>query len=107
MGLDKPTILFYNIYLIDSASYGCYERLQEFCQINSLSIVPSIFSGPLEVELKTVSGLLEYASKINYNNGTPAEGIVWRPREEKYSEILKGRLSFKTISNRFLEAYKE
>ena len=107
MGLDKPTVMFYNIYLIDSATYGSTERLHEFCQINALKTVPVIYSGPLEANLRTVDGILDYASSLDYDNKTPAEGIVWRPQEEKYSEILKGRLSFKTISNRFLEAYKE
>jgi hypothetical protein len=51
--------------------------------------------------------MLEVALALNYDNGTPAEGIVWRSACETYSEVLKGRMSFKTISNRFLEKYKE
>ena len=107
MGLSKIIIMFYNIYFIDSTTYGCTERLQEFCQINALQTVPVVFSGSLEANLKTMTGILEFASLLDYDNKTPAEGIVWRPQEEKYSELLKGRLSFKTISSRFLLHYNE
>lgn len=107
MGLKEITVMFYNIYFIDSATYGCHGRLKEFCEINSLEMVPTIYTGPLNENLKTLDGILEFASSLNYANGTPAEGIVWRSQEEKYSEILKGRLSFKTISSRFLLHYNE
>jgi hypothetical protein len=51
--------------------------------------------------------MLEVASALNYDNGTPAEGIVWRSECETHSDVLNGRMSFKTISNRYLLAYKE
>jgi len=54
-----------------------------------------------------VLSLLKMANELKYSNGLPAEGIVWRPIEETYSNVLKGRLSVKTISNLFLETYKE
>jgi hypothetical protein len=55
----------------------------------------------------TVSKMFEVASALNYDNGTPAEGIVWRSACETYSDVLKGRMSFKTISSRFLLKYNE
>ena len=40
-------------------------------------------------------------SIYNYPSGNPAEGIVVRPQNEMYSQILKGRLSFKCINPEF------
>jgi hypothetical protein len=51
--------------------------------------------------------MLEVALALNYDNGTPAEGIVWRSACETHSDVLKGRMSFKTISSRFLLKYNE
>lgn len=107
MGLEKVTILFYNIYFISPAAYGSTTQLKEFCRMNGLEMVPIVFSGVLDENINNVEGMLKFASLLDYSNGTPAEGIVWRPEIEQYSKILKGRLSMKTISNRFLEKYKE
>jgi hypothetical protein len=45
--------------------------------------------------------LLEKA-KGKYPSGKHREGIVIRPIKEAYSEILKGRLSFKVVNNDYL-----
>jgi hypothetical protein len=46
-------------------------------------------------------------SEGTYPNGTLREGIVFRPMVERYSDYMKNRVSFKAVSNAFLEKYKE
>lgn len=106
MGAKKLTIYFYNIYDIDTCKYLSDEALSNFVSGCDLNRVPIVFSGKLPTDI-TVNGLLEKANALNYPNGTPAEGIVWRPTIETFSNILDGRLSVKTISNKYIEKYKE
>jgi hypothetical protein len=42
---------------------------------------------------------------MEYSNHSIAEGIVFRPLEERYSSVLRGRLAFKIISPKFLIKY--
>lgn len=108
LGLKEVELYLFNLFNIDTGKYFSYSELREFCLKHNLKIVP--LTGHLDFSgwgTATVSRLLELASELDYDNGTPAEGIVWRPLFETYSEVLKGRMSFKTISNRFLEKYKE
>jgi hypothetical protein len=48
------------------------------------------------------TSLLALAEGKYPNTNNEREGIVIRPLEENYSNILAGRMSFKAISNRFL-----
>ena len=106
MGLDKLTLFWYNVVNINSGNYMDHNILRAFTTRNDLNMVEVVFQGKLP-EDTTIDSLLEMANKLDYANGTPAEGIVWRTKEETQSEVLKARMSFKTISNRFLEKYKE
>jgi hypothetical protein len=56
---------------------------------------------------ETVEELLELADSVKYSNGKQAEGIVIRPIDETYSEVLKGRMSFKVISNNYAVKHGE
>lgn len=105
-GLTELDIHWFNLFNIDTSVYLSTEELYHFTQKTQLEMVAIIFSGELPHGTNVVS-LLKIANDLNYSNGLPAEGIVWRPVEETYSNTLKGRLSVKTISNRFLELYKE
>ena len=106
MGLDKLTIYFFNIWHIDAAAYLSSNSLLELGKSTGLQLVETVYRDRFTVET-TVDTLLEMANRLDYPNGNPAEGIVWRPANYVYSQILKGRLSFKTVSNRYLEKYKE
>ena len=53
------------------------------------------------------ASLLALADGLYPGTKNAREGIVIRPREEAFSETLRGRLSFKAISNRFLLAEKD
>jgi len=108
MGLKEVDLYLFNLFDIDTGKYAGYNELVEFGKKHNLKVVPVVAQKDFGFgETTTVSKMLEVASALNYDNGTPAEGIVWRSACETYSEVLKGRMSFKTISNRFLEKYKE
>lgn len=106
LGFKEVSLFIFNLFDIDTGKYLGITELRDFCIKHGLEFVPTVEGGPIG-ESTTVADLLKIANDLDYANGTPAEGIVWRPTEETYSEVLKGRLSFKTISNRFLEKYKE
>ncbi len=109
LGLSEIDLYLFNLYDIDTGKYAGYNELVAFGEKHGLKVVKNVYRldfggvvGP-----RDVNHLLGIANGLNYDNGTPAEGIVWRPLEETYSDTLKGRMSFKTISNRYLEKYKE
>ena len=109
MGFKEVDLYLFNLYDIDTGKYLGYKELIEFGQKHNIKVVDtkSVIQFDNDMEPKDVNHLLNIANNLNYDNGTPAEGIVWRSACETYSEVLKGRMSFKTISNRFLEKYKE
>jgi RNA ligase (TIGR02306 family) len=109
LGLKEVELYLFNLFDIDSGKYLGYTELCSFAQKHGLKVVKCVYKLDFAANLglKDVDYLLNIASNLNYANGTPAEGIVWRPICETYSEVLKGRMSFKTISNRYLEKYKE
>lgn len=109
MGFKEVDLYLFNLYDIDTGKYLSHAELSVFAEKHGLNMVPTVYRldfggvvGP-----RDVNHLLNIANNLNYDNGTPAEGIVWRSACETHSDVLKGRMSFKTISNRFLEKYKE
>ena len=109
LGLSESKLYLFNLFDIDAGKYLSHTELSAFAEKHMLNMVPTVYRldfggvvGP-----RDVNHLLDIANNLNYDNGTPAEGIVWRSMCETYSDVLKGRMSFKTISNRFLEKYKE
>ena len=111
LGLKEPELFIFNLFDIDTGKYLGYEDMKKFAMKHNLRTVPFLHLGWFNdidgTKRWDVNDLLAFANEQNYENDTPAEGIVWRALDEEYSEVLKGRLSFKTISNRFLEKYKE
>ena len=108
MGFKEVDLYLFNLYDIDTGKYLSHNELVEFGKKHNIKVVPNIVQKDFGFgETTTVSKMLEVASALNYDNGTPAEGIVWRSACETYSEVLKGRMSFKTISSRFLLKYNE
>ena len=109
LGLPEIDLYLYNLFDIDAGKYLGHGELATFAEKNGLKVVPTVYRlkfGGI-VGLIDVNHLLNIANNLNYDNGTPAEGIVWRSECETYSDVLKGRLSFKTISSRFLLKYNE
>jgi hypothetical protein len=106
MGFEKLTLCWYNVYHIGAGIYMPHQTLFEFCLSTGLTWCEVVFQGKMYPDA-TVKTLLDMANEMKYKNGLPAEGIVWRPTVEQRSEALGARMSFKTISNVFLEKYKE
>lgn len=110
MGLDKLTLFVFNIYDIDEGAYLDDALLPMWANTFGFELVPTVCVDYWQWD--TVDELLEWTNNLNYANHTdehdsPAEGVVIRPCVETYSDVLRGRLSIKVISNRFLEKYKE
>ena len=101
--------IWHNYILSATVRKRSASNISAFAEKHGLKVVPTVyrldFGGV--VAPRDVNHLLNIANNLNYDNGTPAEGIVWRSMCETHSDVLKGRLSFKTISNRYLEKYKE
>lgn len=107
MGLKETDLYLFNLFDIDNGKYLSYHELCQFASKHNLKVVKKVQQIDLSISNPSVKDLLDISNGLNYENGTPAEGIVWRSINECYSEVLKGRMSFKVISNRFLEKYKE
>ena len=108
MGLKEVDLYLFNLFDIDTGKYAGYNELVEFGKKHNIKVVPIVGQKDFGFgETTNVGKMLAVASALNYENDTPAEGIVWRSACETYSEVLKGRMSFKTISSRFLLKYNE
>ena len=107
IGLKETDLYLFNLFDIDAGKYLSYHQLCQFATKHNLQVVKKVEQIDLSIESPSVKDLLDIANELNYDNNTPAEGIVWRSACETYSDVLKSRFSFKTISNRFLEKYKE
>lgn len=98
--LDKPELRVFNVWSIAAERYLDFNPFTQFVHdVLAMKTVPILDYGIFN---RSMEKWLAYADKQDYPNGGPAEGIVVRPITERYSEALKGRLSFKVISNRFL-----
>ncbi len=74
----------------------------EVCKKLDLESVPIEEIGTdLPAKYPTVEALLERADG-NYPKGGRKEGIVIRPTEPVYSELISGALSMKVVSNKYL-----
>lgn len=77
-------------------------RMLEICEKLQLESVPIEEIGTdLPVKYPTVEALLERADG-NYPKGGKKEGIVIRPTEPVYCELVSGALSMKVVSNKYL-----
>ena len=77
-------------------------RMLEICEQLQLESVPIEEIGTdLPAKYPTVEALLERADG-NYPKGGKKEGIVIRPTEPVYSELISGALSMKVVSNKYL-----
>lgn len=104
-GLAEVGFYLFNVYNITELRYLNFNEFQQFAQELGLTTVPILEYATL-LNDKSFDDMLKMADGM-YANNTPREGIVIRPTEERYSEYMKGRVSFKVVSNVFLEKYKE
>jgi hypothetical protein len=89
----------FNLFDITNHDYADHQALEEFCKVNGLPMVRTVWRGEFRF---TLPELVELASAQDYAPGQLAEGIVIRPVVEARSRILEsGRLSAKVISERY------
>jgi RNA ligase (TIGR02306 family) len=98
--LKEHQFFVFNVFNITTGEYFDYYDMLDVCLELGLQTVPIEETG--NCFGYTLEELLEKA-KGNYPSGQYKEGIVIRPMNEMYSDRLHGRLSFKVISNDFLE----
>jgi hypothetical protein len=111
MGLKELQFLAFNVWDIDTQNYLGYEEASKIVSDLGLTPVPLVSVDKTLPEILgnpdySLDDLLQYADGT-YDNGELREGIVIRPMIESYSYALRGRMSFKVVSNKFLEKWKE
>ena len=78
------------------------KRMQEVCKVLKMTTVPVEEVGnDLPTHYPTVEALLERADG-DYPKGGKKEGIVIRPTEPVYNELIGDYLSMKVVNNRYL-----
>ena len=98
--LIKPT--WYVFTVMENGRRVSLKRLQEVCQELGLDTVPIEEIGfDLPSKYPTVEALLERADG-NYPRGGKKEGIVIRPTESVYCDLIRAPLSMKVVNNKYL-----
>ncbi len=100
LNLAELELFVFNVYDLHAASYLAPTLAREFIVANGLTPVAVIETG--KAFASDQAGLLALAEGKYPQTSNEREGIVIRPAQETYSNILASRLSFKAISNRFL-----
>lgn len=104
MGLKEHELFVFNMFDLNTRKYLNFYDFIDMTKELGLQSVPVIDTMILH---HTMDELIEMATKVYYNNGKRAEGIVIRPVIETYSNVLHGRMSVKVINNLYLLDRKE
>jgi len=104
MKLTEYDLFVFNVYDYVNRKYLGYDEFVAFVNKLGLKRVPCITDQfVFDRNRHSLNYLLEMA-KGKYDGTTnDREGIVIRPVVEAYSDVLKGRLSFKVLNNDYLE----
>ena len=99
LGLKEHDFNVFNVKELDSASYFNYGGIVATCEALGVPTVPllKVFHGEKGFDW-TIDQLQEYANSLKYPNGVPAEGIVLRTTQPKYSFALNKNLSVKIVN---------
>ena len=98
--LTKPS--WYVFTIRENGKRVGLSRMLEICEKLQLESVPIEEIGTdLPAKYPTVEALLKRADG-NYPRGGKKEGIVIRPTEPVYCELISGALSMKVVSNKYL-----
>lgn len=97
--LTETELFVFNVFKWDEQRYLNFDDFISFCRRYRLPTVPIINDSFMLNH--TIDELLEMA-KGTYPSGNIREGLVYRPKVERYSQVLKGRASFKVINNDYL-----
>ena len=100
LGLKEVGFYAFNVYDMQRGRYLDHDDVRAFLAESGLPAVPVLEEG--DSFAHTLESLLALAEGKYDGTQNEREGIVIRPRQERNSLLLAGRLSFKAISNRFL-----
>lgn len=104
LGLTEPDLFIFSVYDVVNRRYFDYDEYVRFTEGLGLKRVPLITAGfTFDKSIHTLEYLLEMAKGTYFGTNSDREGIVIRPMIESYSNILKGRMSFKVLNNDYLE----
>ena len=98
--LTEPEWYVFTVTDMNTNKRLSLHKLEEICKLLGLNMVP-IEEVEEEFQYKSVDELLERA-KGKYASGKNKEGIVIRPIEAVYSNIIAGPLSMKVLNNDYL-----
>lgn len=108
--LIEPELFVFNVFDIKQGRLLDYHDFVGFCAVSGLRTVPIeqiVFGDDLAGFDWSLQAWLKRAEGKYDGTDSPREGIVVRPLVSTYSPTLRGRLSFKVISNEFLIRYGE
>lgn len=105
LGLAQLQLFVFNVYDTREFRYLPDHEMRAVAAEMELEPVAIVEEG--ESFAHDQASLLALADGLYPGTKNPREGIVIRPRAESFSESLRGRLSFKAISNRFLLAERD
>ncbi|MBC8142496.1 MAG: RNA ligase (ATP), partial [Armatimonadetes bacterium] len=105
LALTEKSLFVFNVYDMTTAQYLGHDAAREFLAKARIPAVETLETG--EAFAYTQAELLALAEGKYPATSNEREGIVVRPRTETHSTALGGRLSFKTISNRYLLAERD
>lgn len=106
MCLKDHDLYVFNVLDIKAGKYLNADHASDVIASLGLKAVPVVYCGPF-LPTWTIDDLLKMAEGVYSGTDRQREGIVIRPLEECRSEVLKGRMSFKVINNKFLLENKE
>ena len=96
MGFSKEMLFVFDV-MRDDRTYMNARELGDFCRDNGLKPVPLIDCNR-DFAYESWDDLIGVASLMKNGNGKPAEGIVIRATDGRWSTELDKRLSFKIIN---------
>lgn len=99
LGLKELEFRLFNVFDINSRSYFDYTRIVDFTKKYNIPMVPVVNEGTTFGY--SLEELVELAKAQDYPTGGPAEGIVIRPKDPFYSNVLKKSWSGKVINDRY------
>lgn len=100
LGLKELELRIFDVWDILTHKRLPHAEAREILAELGLPVVDTVEEG--ESFAHTQESLLALAEGLYPGTQNEREGIVIRPKTERHSEVLAGRLSFKAISNRFL-----
>jgi RNA ligase (TIGR02306 family) len=104
LGLTEQKFFVFAVFDIDKHEYVGFDELQSICKRFQLETVDVLYHNAL-APFVNLEGVLSLADSAKYSNGSPAEGIVIQTTQPTFSPILNGRITFKAISNKYLEKH--